>query len=76
MACSNTSPATDTENAQSETDTPGNFDLLVASIGPDSTKKVADALLFSEKQENILWRAIFKSDEWIDKAFRLEASLL
>lgn len=34
---------------------------------------MADALLFSESQENILWRAIFKNDEWIDKASELGA---
>lgn len=49
------------------------FDLIAASLDPNSTKKLADALLCSESQENILWRAIFKSDGWIDKAFELGA---
>lgn len=47
---------------------------LKASISPNSTKNMPDALLFSENQENLLWGAIFKSDEWIDKAFKLGAS--
>ncbi|OJZ79496.1 hypothetical protein ASPFODRAFT_457240 [Aspergillus luchuensis CBS 106.47] len=49
------------------------FDLIAASLSPNSTKKLADALLCSESQENILWRAIFKSDGWIDKASELGA---
>jgi hypothetical protein len=34
---------------------------------------MADALLYSEKQENLLWRAIFKSDEGLDKVLEIEA---
>jgi hypothetical protein len=49
------------------------FDLIVEGLSPNCTKSIADALLFSETQENILWRAIVKSDEWIDKAFELGA---
>ncbi|CAK45834.1 hypothetical protein An08g11640 [Aspergillus niger] len=49
------------------------FDLITALLSPNSTKMLADALLFSESQENILWRAIFKSDGWINKAFELGA---
>jgi hypothetical protein len=49
------------------------FDLIVEGMLPNSTKNMADALLYSEKQENILWRAIFKSDEWIDKALEVGA---
>ena len=29
-------------------------DLIAASLSPNSTKKLADALLFSESQENTL----------------------
>lgn len=50
------------------------FDLIADALLPNSTKNMADALLYSEKKENILWRAIFKSDEWIDKALEVEAS--
>jgi hypothetical protein len=49
------------------------FDLVADALLPNSTKNMADALLYSEKKENILWRAIFKSDEWIDKALEVEA---
>lgn len=49
------------------------FDLIVEGLSPNSTKNIADALLFSEKQENILWRVIFKNDKWIDEAFKLGA---
>lgn len=49
------------------------FDLIVEGLSPNSTKSMADALLFSEPQENILWRAIFKNDGWINKALQLGA---
>lgn len=49
------------------------FDLIAGGLLPSSTKSIADALLYSEKQENILWGAIFKSDEWIDKALEVKA---
>ncbi|KAJ5288082.1 hypothetical protein N7478_003768 [Penicillium angulare] len=49
------------------------FDLIVEGLSPNSTKNMADALLFSESQENILWRAIFRNDEWINKASELGA---
>jgi hypothetical protein len=49
------------------------FDLVAGGLLPNSTKSMADALLYSENQENILWRAIFKSDKWIDKALEVKA---
>lgn len=50
------------------------FDFIVEGVAPNSTKNVADALLFSENQEDKLWRAIFRNDKWIEKAFELGAS--
>jgi hypothetical protein len=48
-------------------------DVMAASLGPTSTKNLADSLPFRESQEDILWRAIFKTDGWINKAFELGA---
>jgi hypothetical protein len=46
---------------------------MAASLGLTSTKNLADSLPFPESQEDILWRAIFKTDGWINKAFELGA---
>ncbi|KAB8218950.1 hypothetical protein BDV33DRAFT_192423 [Aspergillus novoparasiticus] len=42
-------------------------DVMAASLGPTSTKNLADSLPFRDSQEDILWRAIFETDEWIKK---------
>ena len=50
------------------------FDSIVKGVSPHSTKSAADALLFDEGYENLLWRAIFRKDDWIDRAHTLGAN--
>jgi hypothetical protein len=47
------------------------FDTIASEIPPNATKQIANASLKHECAENILWRAIFASDEWINLAENL-----
>ncbi|KAJ5292068.1 hypothetical protein N7478_001319 [Penicillium angulare] len=44
------------------------FDMIANEIPPNVTKQIANASLKHECADNILWRAIFASDEWINLA--------
>jgi hypothetical protein len=44
------------------------FEMIASEIPPNATKQIANAGLKHECAENILWRAIFASDEWINLA--------
>jgi hypothetical protein len=47
------------------------FDQITSATPPNATKQFANASFKHEGAENILWRAIFASDEWINLAENL-----
>lgn len=47
------------------------FDMIVNESPPNITKQMANASFKHECADNILWRAIFASDEWINLAENL-----
>lgn len=49
------------------------FDRILKGMLPNSIKNMDDAHLYCEKPENLLWRAIFKSDEWIGTPLEVKA---
>lgn len=50
------------------------YDFISQILSSSDNKNAADAFLCVERPENRLWRTIFKSDAWVEEAYKLGAS--